>query len=71
MITKHGRYGLPNKETGLVRTGRKGMMDAKRACIDKSLQEVCTFFLNVYEKETVVFCVEDAMFWSHAAQDND
>lgn len=44
-ITKHGRYGLPNKEAAdLVRMGREGMMDAKRACIDKSLQEVCTVF---------------------------
>lgn len=44
-ITKHGRYGLPNKEAAdLVQMGRKGMMDAKRACIDKSQQEVCTIF---------------------------
>lgn len=65
-ITKHGRYGLPNKEeAGLDRTGKKkGMMDPKRACIDESLQKVCTFLLNVYEREMVDYCVEDTMFSS-------
>lgn len=62
-ITKHGRYGLPNKEAaGLVRMGRKRL--GAHALTNHYGRRAG--FLNVSD-----FCVEDVMFLSRAAQDNN
>lgn len=47
------------REAVSARLERAGvaMMDAKRACIDKSRKEVRTFFLNVCEKKGWTFAL--------------